>query len=191
MVEHNFLKGVTVFHDYVILRIRHLFSMGFVNFVRHISYLIKFVIVIFYDYTTKMSSTNPIITAVLPTVYTPPILLFQLIFNIFTNKWWAHGNLFLIFMQLFTEFQAFWMMLLVWDVPLYLYTLRIWRYFIFGLALAFSSTYILMIGIDLNLLFMVDEWESNQKVFNGFMLTLLSYMAFNFFPTFVVNCLII
>lgn len=143
--------------------------------------------VLVYDYVTKMSVVNPFLTATIPTLMHPTILTFGIVFNVVLNQWYAHGNILLVGIQIFTLVQAFFMFLLIWDVPFYLYTLRILRYIVLLVAIIFLFMYVVMILIDFDLLYLVNEWKSHQKLFNGVLATLLSYMAMNMFPTFCIN----
>ena len=165
--------------------------MGAQGFIHYAWNLYELMIVFIYDFYTKASVVNPMFTALMPTMFMPPILLIQILVNLLLNKYYAYGNVFLILPQIFTLYQAFWMFFLIWDVPFYLYTLRIWRWINFGLAIAFMLYYASLFAIDYEFLYMIDEWESNQVLFNSLVATLVSYMILDLIPTFLVNFTIV
>ena len=103
------------------------------------------------------------------------------------NKWFAHGNILLIITQIWTLWQALMMSMLVWDVPFYLYDLRVLRWINFGIAILYVACYLFLIILDVNLIGFVDEWKQKDLIFNYLLETILSYSIIQFIPTFLVN----
>ena len=50
------------------------------------------------------------------------------------------------------------MFMLVWDTEFYLYTVRLYRYFIFLIAIAAVFVYIADVAVAVDLIWGVDEW---------------------------------
>jgi len=81
------------------------------------------------------------------------------------------------------------MFMLIWDTPFYLYDLRIIRYIDFGIAIVFVLAWLVALGVDVELMYGVDEWaeSSDTLVINSVVTTILSYCLIEFLPTFMVN----
>jgi len=93
----------------------------FVNFRRRfkleefITHLIEGILVFIFMAPGKFSLMSPYITAVQPTLWGFFLIPMQFFFNLLGNRWFAHGNVFLMAMQWWTCIQYFSMFLLVWN----------------------------------------------------------------------------
>jgi len=76
MANHDFRKGYSIFLSYLFERFNNLMSDGAVNIFLHSFYLYKFILVIIYDFATKASVANPILTAFIPTMFFPTLIIF-------------------------------------------------------------------------------------------------------------------
>jgi hypothetical protein len=152
-------------------------------------YFNRFIFVALYDLITKGSVAVPIVTAIGPTMVIPTLLTLQIIFNIAYNDWFAEGNVFLVVMQIFTIIQFVNMFLLIWDTEFYLYTVRLYRYIIFAIAIVFCLVYVADIAVAADLIWGIDEWQQQpaKLAVNGLVSTILAYCAIEFLPTFAIN----
>jgi len=124
-----------------------------INPVELIENIILFLIVTVLTSPGKFTIMSPLFTALMPTAIGALGLLAQIYFNITMNKLWAHGSKYLLGMQLFTIFQYIFMLMLVWNFNLYLYTFRIIRYLVFFEAISFLFLYLMTLGVFLDLYF--------------------------------------
>lgn len=83
------------------------------------------------------------------------------------------------------------MLLLVWNNELYLYDLRIIRYFSEFMAAIFNVGYIMMVGIVLDLVYVKGSLEKDNNIYDLLMALYLGYNLFLHAPTFIVNFFIV
>lgn len=83
------------------------------------------------------------------------------------------------------------MELLVWNNSVYLYDLRILRYFSEIMAIIFNFSYVFMIGVTLDLIYVKGALEKDNNIFDVLMALYLGYNLFLHSPTFIVNFFII
>ena len=81
------------------------------------------------------------------------------------------------------------MFLLIWDTEFYLYTVRLYRYIIFAIAIVFCLVYVADIAVAADLIWGIDEWQQQpaKLAVNGLVSTILAYCAIEFLPTFAIN----
>ena len=83
------------------------------------------------------------------------------------------------------------MLLLVWNVELYLYDCRIMRYISEMSAIAFIVGFVMMSGVELDLVFVQGALEKDNNVIDLLSALVLGYNLALHAPTLIVNVLIV
>jgi len=151
MIFYDFTAGTKIFNDYI--RERYLHFVINIKPVELIENIILYLIVTIVTSPGKFTIMSPLFTAFMPTSIGALGLLAQTYFNIYMNRLWAHGSKFLLGMYFFTISQYIFMLMLVWNISFYLYTLRIIRYIVFFEAISFLFLYLMTLGVFLDLYF--------------------------------------
>jgi hypothetical protein len=151
MVDWDFsATGPTIFWAWYKGRLEHLKEVEVVPLVEN---LLLFFAVWLLTAPGKFSIFSPFFTGWGPTVLTTNCVGAQLIANLWINRWFAEGNAYLLAMQGFTIMQWALMLLLVWNVDIYLYDLRIIRYLSLLYAVVFLAMFVLFAGVELDLVY--------------------------------------
>lgn len=182
--------------DFVKERGRHFVLDMPLNVISLVFNLIRYVVIWFLELPGKFALTSPYLTYVFPIMFATGMVQIQFMSNFTVNRDFAGGNFFLIGMQVFTLAQLLGCFLLLSNTELYLYDLRPLRFVSFVLAVVFDLWYIAIIGADIEMVNSNErDWEhvddTNKVVFDALFVTFLSYLGLEFFPTFLVNMLIL
>jgi len=110
--------------------------------------------------------------------------------NVTFNKYWAHGNFMLIFMQIFQVIQVAGMIPLMWNSEIYLYDFRIWRYLSLGFAVSFILIYTGILTDFVNLVW-VESALKDQNPFDVIRAVFAGFFVVFFIPNAWVNGFII
>ena len=97
-----------------------------------------------------LSLGSPLLTAYIPTFLGASLMILQIFANVILNKWWAHGNAYLLVMQAFGIQQYAAMVLAMWNVDAYLYDARLIRYIFLIEAAIFMMVYISGLAVFLD-----------------------------------------
>lgn len=181
-------RGPQIFWDWWIGRLKHLREIEPVPLVEN---AVLYVLVTLLTAPGKFSLLSPLFTGWGPTVLTFNCVSAQFIGNLWINRYFAEGNFYLIGMQIFTITQWLLMLLLVWDVEIYLYDFRILRYFSELGAFTFAAAYLTMVGMWLDLVFVQGSWEKDVNIFDLLGALFVGYNLGLHAPTMIVNVLII
>lgn len=180
--------GPTIFWDWYKERVVHLKQIDPVPLVEN---LVLFVLVTVLNAPGKFSLLSPIFTGWSPTVLTSNCVGAQLVANVWINRWFAEGNVYLLAMQGFTIMQYVLMLMLVWNFDVYLYDLRLIRYLSAFCALIFVIGFILMTGVELDLVFVKGAAQKADDVFDLLGALFLGYNLALLTPTLIVSVIIL
>lgn len=88
------------------------------------------------------------------------------------------------------------MLMLIWNFDIYLYDLRLLRYFSELQAIVFNAFYILMLGTELDLIYngrlgLGELYVDASNVFDMMLAVVIGYLLIEYFPTAYINTAII
>lgn len=180
--------GPTLFWDWYTGRLTHLRQVEAGPLVEN---LILWVLVTVLTAPGKFSIMSPLFTGWNPTVLTFNCVGAQVLANLWINRLWAEGNVYLLMMQGFTLMQWILMLMLVWNWDLYLYDFRIVRYLSELYALIFIFAFLIMSGIELDLVFVKGKLDKTDNIFDLLSALFIGYNLALHVPTFLVNVIIV
>lgn len=97
MVDYQFSKAWGRLEKYLVERKDYLFN----NFdPKSLEIFVEFAVVYLLEYNGKFTIMSPIFTAYGPILVGINLISIQSFSNIYYHHWWAHGNIFLILMQI-------------------------------------------------------------------------------------------
>lgn len=191
MVYSDFsAEGPSIFWDWYKGRLEHLKEVEPVPLVEN---LVLFVLVTVLTAPGTFSIFSPIFTGWSPTVLALNCVGAQFIANLWINRSFAGGNVYLIAMQAFTVLQWVFMEFLVWNVDIYMYDLRIVRYISELGALVFVVGFVMYTGVEIDLVYVRGALSRQQapNVFDVFSALFIGYNLALHVPTFLVNAIIL
>lgn len=180
--------GPTLFWNWYTGRLAHLRQVEAGPLVEN---LILWVLVTVLTAPGKFSIMSPLFTGWNPTVLTFNCVGAQLLANLWINRLWAEGNVYLLMMQGFTLMQWILMLMLVWNWDLYLYDLRIVRYLSELYALMFIFAFLIMSGIEIDLVFVKGKLDKTDNIIDLLSALFIGYNLALHVPTFLVNAIIV
>lgn len=117
------------------------------------------------------------------------VLAWNLYVNIFWNKWWAEGNLFLVFNSAYILYQCAITLPLMFEVPMVLRVIKPFRVLSLFSAVAYN---ILFLGSVLDFFYLADVEEKDlledQGIGDMFMSLVIFFNIVENFPTLFINC---
>mmetsp|Transcript_29385 Transcript_29385/g.44396 ORF Transcript_29385/g.44396 Transcript_29385/m.44396 type:complete len:150 (-) Transcript_29385:261-710(-) len=113
------------------------------------------------EWNGKFTIISPLLTSITPIIMCANLVALQLFFNVFMFKFFAHFNLLLIGIQIFTMIQYVGMFFLLQELNFYLYDFRIVRYIFFGAAIAFLLFYMIMAAEEIDLVLIKGRWNED------------------------------
>ena len=103
--------------------------------------------------------------------------------NIIINKYWAEGNLYLLFMQFYSFAQYYAMTQVLWNIKTYLYGMRIFRYLFFGSSITFMLIYSIALAMLVDLVIVKGKMQGRDKGVDMMMAMFIGYNIVEFIPT--------
>lgn len=181
-------NGPTIFWDWYTGRLVNLKHLDAVPLVEN---LVLFVLVSILDAPGKFSIFSPYFTGWGPTVLAYNCVGGQIIANLWINRFFAEGNVYLLAMQSFTIMQLVLMTFLVWNSDIYLYDLRIIRYLSELYAIIFLLGFVLMSGVELDLVYVKGALDKSDSIYDLLSALFIGYNLALFAPTLIVSVIII
>ena len=139
----------------------------------------------------KFSAMSPMRTATTPGLVSANLVLIQMIAGFTFFKWYAHGNLFMIVSVAWTLMQWFFLYLLLWNEDIYLYDLRIIRYFVLLGAITFDFFYFGFFGMELDIVLIDGVHYKDNNLIELLLALIIGELLIYYAPTAVVNTFII
>lgn len=139
----------------------------------------------------KLSIMSPVFTATTPSLVTANLILLQIITGFTWFKYFAHGNLFMIFTEVWTAGQWLLMYLLLWNEDWYLYDLRIVRFLSLAGAITFMIFYMAGVAVEVDLLVVEGIINNTDSWFTMLMALIFGELVLYYSPTALVNTFII
>lgn len=130
------------------------------------------------------------ITATTPGLVSANLVLIQIIAGFTFFKYYAHGNVFMIFTVAWTLMQWFWLYLLLWNDDLYLYDLRIIRYFVLLGAITFVGFYLFALAVELDLVLLEGKIYKQDSAAELILALIIGELLLYYAPSMLVNSLI-
>ena len=98
MQQGKYLEFISKWVEHIFERISHFFrAFTPMKFMSGTSFFFEFIIVYFFSEDGKFSLNNKLFTGFLPAGWNSVILIVQYVWNAWINKWWAKGNILIIF----------------------------------------------------------------------------------------------
>ena len=131
----------------------------------------------------EFSLGNSLLTAYFPTFIGFILMFIQLMGNVIINKYWAEGNLYLLFMQVYSFAQYYAMTQVLWNIKTYLYDMRIFRYLFFGSSISFMLIYWISLAMFVDLVIVKGKMQGRDKGVDMMMAMFIGYNLVEFIPT--------
>ena len=139
----------------------------------------------------KFTVMSPMFTATAPGLVTADLILIQLVAGWSFYKYFAHGNLVMIISLLWTMSQWVCMYMLIWNEDLYLYDLRLLRYFVVFLAIVFEFFYACGVSAELELVWLEGKIYKEDNAVELVLALVIGELIIYYFPTALINMFII
>ena len=112
-------------------------------------------------------------------------VVYNLVFNIYLNGWWADGNYWLLWNTAYLVMQGAHSLLLVFEVPFYLRVLKVWRVYNTVAAAVYNFLYVVLSFEWYKMLFLddVDIMTAGDILLN----LMLGYNLVVHFPVAIIN----
>ena len=139
----------------------------------------------------KFTVMSPMFTATTPGLVTADLILIQLVAGWSFFKYFAHGNLVMIISLQWTMSQWVCMYMLLWNEDLYLYDLRLLRYFVVFLAIVFEFFYACGVSAELELVWLEGKIYKEDNAVELVLALVIGELIIYYFPTALINMFII